>query len=67
MYCHIYKITILKGLMDMLMFHPTCRVLGRLTELLATNTGTTHYNLQFAGAIYVYTPALCTAFVLHRK
>jgi hypothetical protein len=33
MYCHIYKITILKVLMDVLMFHPTCRILGRLTEL----------------------------------
>jgi hypothetical protein len=51
----------------MLMFHPTCRILGRLTELRATNTGTTHYDLQFAGAICIYTPALCTAFVLPRK
>ena len=40
MYCHIYKTAILKVLMDMLVFHPTCRILGRLTELLATNTGT---------------------------
>jgi len=45
MYCHIYKITILKVLVDIFMFHPTCRILVRLTEFLATNTGTTHYHL----------------------